>query len=255
MRTSTLLLDIEGTTTPISFVYQVLFPYARAHVEQFLGQHAHDPEIQSALEVLKSENLAETSGEAPPVLDPTKPDYLRSAAAYCLWLMSLDRKSTPLKTIQGRIWQEGFLCGDLRGEVFADVPPAFQRWHGENRKIAIYSSGSVLAQQLLFGYSRCGNLASYISFFFDTQTGPKRAVSSYLRIQEQMQCRADETLFVSDVLEEIEAARQAGFHTALSVRPGNPAIDTSGLPCQVIRSFDELMVDRSSALIASNHFS
>lgn len=242
MRINTLLLDVEGTTTPISFVYQVLFPYARTHLEQFLCQHQDDSEIQSALQGLKSENLAEASGEAPLIMDSTKPDYLRSAAAYCLWLMSLDRKSTPLKTIQGRIWQEGFLCGDLCGEVFADVPHAFKRWHAENRKIAIYSSGSVLAQKLLFGYSQCGDLACYISFFFDTQTGPKRTVNSYLRIQEQVKCRAEETLFVSDVIEEIEAAKQAGFRTALSVRPGNQTINTTDVPCQIISSFDELLV-------------
>ena len=243
MRITTLLLDIEGTTTPISFVYDVLFPYARRRVEQFLCQHENDPEIEAALQSLESENRAEAGNDAPLLANSTRENFVRKAAGYCLWLMSRDRKSTPLKVIQGRIWEEGFRSGELRGEVFPDVPPAFQRWHSENRRIAIYSSGSVLAQQLLFGHSKYGDLASYISFFFDTQIGPKRAVESYLQISQQLKCRAAEILFVSDVLEEIHAARQAGIQTALSIRPGNATINTTEAPGLVIHSFDELLVD------------
>jgi enolase-phosphatase E1 len=242
MRTTTLLLDIEGTTTPISFVYDVLFPYARSRVEQFLFQHENDPEIAAALQSLESENRAEAADDVPSLVSSTKQDFVRNAAAYCLWLMSRDRKSTSLKVIQGRIWEQGFRSGELRGEVFPDVPSALQRWHSENRRIAIYSSGSVLAQQLLFGHSKYGDLASYISFFFDTQIGPKRAVESYLHISQQLKCRAEEILFVSDVLEEIHAARQAGIQTALSIRPGNAAVNTADVPGLIIHSFDELLV-------------
>ena len=242
MGISTLLLDIEGTTTPISFVYDVLFPYARSRVEEFLCQHQNDPEIAAALQSLESENRAEAADDAPSLENSTKEDFARNAAAYCLWLMSRDRKSTPLKAIQGRIWEQGYRSGELRGEVFPDVASAFQRWHDENRRIAIYSSGSVLAQQLLFGHSKYGNLASHISFFFDTQVGPKRAVESYLCIIQELKCRAEEVLFVSDVPEEIHAARQAGLQTALSIRPGNAAVKTTDVPGLIIHSFDELLV-------------
>jgi len=243
MRITTLLLDIEGTTTPINFVYCVLFPYARSRIEQFLCRHQNDPEIEAALQSLKSENRAEAANDAPPLADSTRQNFLRSAAAYCLWLMSCDRKSTPLKIIQGRIWEQGFRSAELRGDVFPDVPSAFRRWHSENRRIAIYSSGSVLAQQLLFGHNKYGDLASYISFFFDTQVGPKRAVESYLCISQQLKCRAEEILFVSDVLEEIHAARQAGFQTALCIRPGNATVNTMNVPGLIIHSFDELLVN------------
>ena len=243
MRITTLLLDIEGTTTPISFVYDVLFPYARSRVKQFLYQHQDDPEIQAALQSLELENRAEAADDVPSLANSTRQDFVRNAAEYCLWLMSRDRKSTPLKVIQGRIWEQGFRCGELRGEVFPDVPTAFRRWNSENRRIAIYSSGSVLAQQLLFGHSKYGDLASYISFFFDTQVGPKRAMESYLHISRQLKCRDEEILFVSDVLEEIHAARQAGVQTALSIRPGNAPINTTDVPGLIIHSFDELLVN------------
>lgn len=242
MRITTLLLDIEGTTTPISFVYDVLFPYARSRVGQFLYQHQNDPEIQDALRSLESENRAEMADDVPSLANSPRQDFVRKAAGYCLWLMSRDRKSTPLKIIQGRIWEQGFRSGELRGEVFPDVPDAFRRWQSENRRIAIYSSGSVLAQQLLFGHSKYGDLTAYISFFFDTEVGPKRAVKSYLRISQELKCRTEEILFVSDMLEEIHAARQAVFQTALSIRPGNVAINTTDVPGLIIHSFDELLV-------------
>lgn len=243
MQITTLLLDIEGTTTPISFVYDVLFPYARNRVEQFLYQHQNDPEIDAALQSLESENRAEMADDVPSLANSPKQDFARNAAGYCLWLMSRDRKSTPLKIIQGRIWEQGFRSGELRGEVFPDVPAAFRRWHNENRRVAIYSSGSVLAQQLLFGHSKYGDLASYISFFFDTQLGPKRVAESYLRISQELKCKAEEILFVSDMLEEIYAARQAGIQTALSIRPGNAAVNPTDAPGLIIYSFNELLVD------------
>jgi enolase-phosphatase E1 len=182
-----ILLDIEGTTTPISFVYDVLFPYARAHI--------HDPNM--------------------------------------LRLMDEDSKTTELKELQGRIWLEGYRRGELRGEVFEDVPGALERWRREGIDVRIYSSGSVLAQKLLFG-----ELTELLNGYFDTTTGAKGEAGSYVRIAAEFGVEPGEILFVSDVTRELDAARAAGMQTALCVRPGNPPQSPSEHPC--ISTFDEI---------------
>jgi enolase-phosphatase E1 len=214
------LLDVEGTTTPVDFVYRVLFPYAQARVAAFLEAHAAEPEVAADVAALRAEHERDrAAGRRPPAWE-------EGAAAYTGWLTDQDRKLTALKSLQGRIWAEGFSRGELRGQVYPDVPPALRRWTAAGRTVAIFSSGSVLAQKLLFGHSDHGDLAPLISGYFDTTTGAKREPSSYSRIAEALGAPPADVLFVSDVVPELDAARAAGLATALSVRtePG-PAPD------------------------------
>jgi enolase-phosphatase E1 len=213
------LLDVEGTTTPVDFVYRVLFPYAQARVAAFLEAHAAEADVAADVAALRAENGRDRSAGLTP------PAWEEGPAAYTGWLTQQDRKLTALKSLQGRIWAEGFARGELRGQVYPDVPPALRRWTAAGRKVAIFSSGSVLAQKLLFGHSDHGDLAPLISGYFDTTTGPKREVASYARIADALGTPSAEALFVSDVVAELDAARAAGFATALSVRaePGPAA--------------------------------
>ena len=186
------LLDIEGTTTPISFVHDVLFPYARARI---------GPEWHAA--------------------------------------MDRDEKSSELKRLQGLIWEQGYRAGELHGEVFADVAPAIRRWRAAGLRVAIYSSGSELAQRLLFGSTPDGDLTPLIDGFFDTSVGPKKVPASYAEIARRLGCAPREILFVSDVTAELAAAREAGCQVVLSVRPGNAAADE---PFEAVTSFDHLFI-------------
>lgn len=208
-----ILLDIEGTTTPIAFVTETLFPYARTHLPAYLDQHGGTPECRAALTRLRDEYDADRGrGEDVPVWSPI---------AYLTWLMDHDRKSPALKELQGRVWEEGYRNGTLVGEVFDDVPRALARWRDEGVAVGIYSSGSVRAQQWLFRRSTAGDLTPYLSWHFDTGVGAKREADSYARIAGDVSVEPAEILFVSDVAAELDAARAAGMRTMLIVRPGN----------------------------------
>jgi enolase-phosphatase E1 len=225
------LLDVEGTTTPVDFVYRVLFPYAQARVAAFLDAHAAEPGVAADVAALRAENERDRSAGGTP------PAWEEGPAAYTAWLTEQDRKLTALKSLQGRIWAEGFARGELRGQVYPDVPPALRRWTAAGRKVAIFSSGSVLAQKLLFGHSEHGDLAPLLSGYFDTTTGPKREASSYARIADALGTPGAEALFVSDVVPELDAARATGFATALAVR-AEPGPAANGHPR--ITTFDAL---------------
>ena len=218
-----ILLDIEGTTTPIAFVAGTLFGYARTHLQRHLEQHQASAALASIIDGLRDERARhEHAGEAVPHwVEAPLSARLASAARYVEWLMDRDRKSTPLKELQGWIWEEGYRGGTLVGDVFADVPPALARWHARGLGIGIFSSGSVLAQQLLFRHSSAGDLTRFLGWFFDTTTGPKSDPTSYRRIAAAMSVSADAVLFISDVTRELDAARSAGMQTRLSRRPGN----------------------------------
>ena len=205
--TKGILLDIEGTTTPIRFVYDVLFPFARGHVREHL-----DAEAERAL---KNEHAADVAGGLTP------PPWASGALAYVHWLMDQDRKSTALKNLQGTIWKEGYECGDLHGEVFPDVPLALQRWKDAGFDVRIYSSGSILAQQLLFSTTPDGDLTRFLNGYFDTTTGPKSESSSYRTIAKAFDLAPAEILFISDVVRELDAATAAGLQVRLCIRPGN----------------------------------
>ena len=222
------LLDIEGTTSPVSFVYDILFPYARQRLNHYLHCHAADLSLQGDLRLLAQENAIDRSSGAPIIYFPQRlsqdpAEALNENIAYLLWLMDKDRKSTALKSIQGKIWAEGYENGDLRSEVFPDVPKALQRWH-TTAKVAIYSSGSIEAQKYLFGYTSAGNLTALIDAYFDTRTGPKANSDSYTQIADNMKTIPGDILFISDSVRELDAARSAGLATVLSIRPGNAPV-------------------------------
>jgi enolase-phosphatase E1 len=232
-----ILLDIEGTTTPIAFVYDVLFPFARTRLRTYLQDHARDAAVSDALRLLKHE----WDGDAAARQD--MPEWEErtsgSASAYLEWLMDRDAKSLALKRLQGLIWEGGYRTGVLKGEVFKDVAPAFARWRDAAVTIAIYSSGSVLAQRLLFGATAEGDLTPFISAFFDTDVGPKRWPDSYRRIAAELRRATTDILFVSDTPAELDAARGAGCQVLLAERPGNKG--TSYSEAEAIRSFDQIV--------------
>jgi enolase-phosphatase E1 len=230
------LLDVEGTTTPIEFVTGTLFPFARTRFPVFLRGHAALPGVREDLERLREEHRREGPADPPPAWDDG--DRLAAATSYLLWLSDRDRKSTALKSLQGRIWEEGFRAGTLLAPVYPDVAPALRRWNAAGREACIFSSGSVLAQRLVFGHSSAGDLTPLLAAFFDTTTGQKREPESYRTIAAARGCASPEWLFLSDVTEELDAARAAGMKTALVVRPGAPPPAVASHP--VVRSFDEL---------------
>ena len=234
-----LLLDIEGTTTPIDFVYETLFPYARAHAKEYVT--ANLSSAQADIKALLEENAEDSrQGLGPPLLEgPPREISIDSAVAYIHWLMDHDRKSTSLKSVQGKIWEEGYRSGELRSQVFEDVPRAFKRWQERRRMILIYSSGSVLAQKLLFAHTEAGDLTPFISGFFDTNVGAKKDAESYRRIANGLKLRPSEIIFVSDVTAELDAAAVAGLQTLLCRRPGNPQTEAGSNA--LIRSFDEIV--------------
>ena len=215
-----ILLDIEGTTTPIDFVYKTLFPFASSHVQDFLRQHGQEAETADLVEQLAVMSIEDRALGAPPWLDATEDELVASATSYVQWLIGRDSKITPLKSLQGKIWEEGFLRGELRGQVYPDVAPAFARWKSQGRLLAIFSSGSILAQQLLFTHSNSGDLSKFLEGYFDTTAGPKRDEISYRIIAESLGIGARHVLFLSDAVAELDAARAAGMKTALSLRPG-----------------------------------
>ena len=231
-----IVLDIEGTTTPIAFVHDVLFSYARTHVKDYLVKHAEADDVRNDIELLREEHAADLrNGNQPPPLT----NALESVVNYINWLIDLDRKSTGLKSLQGKIWHEGYSENTLRSQVFPDVAPALARWRVSGLTISIFSSGSVLAQQLLFAHTEAGDLTSFISNYFDTSVGKKGEAESYRRISETIGLPANELLFISDVVSELSAAREAGMKTVLSIRPGNPGQENAAR-YQAIESFDEL---------------
>ena len=207
-----ILTDIEGTTTEVSFVYDILFPYFRAHMDQWKTVDSapmNDVLEQTRLLVLEEQSINLSSKEA-------LFDQLRQ------WSIE-DRKVTPLKTFQGMVWEQGFKSGAIKGHMYPDVKPALERWTAMGMKLAIFSSGSIAAQKQLFGFSTEGDLTPYFSAYFDTTTGMKRDEQTYQLIVQQVNAPADNVLFLSDIHQELEAAHAAGLRTLQLVRPGTQA--------------------------------
>jgi len=223
-----ILLDIEGTTTPISFVHDVLFPYSRKHLTSYLKQHAGSPELVDDLKGL----TVEFSNDDLEGLDP--PPLIE---AYVYWLIDHDRKSPALKSLQGKIWKQGYGDGSLRAPVFEDVRPAMERWTAAGKTVNIFSSGSVLAQKLLFAHTNQGDLTQFINKYFDTQLGKKNEKQSYQKIANTLSLDTKDVLFLSDITAELNAASAAGMLTSLCVRPGNHE-QSPHTPHPVIETFD-----------------
>jgi len=202
-----ILTDIEGTTSSVSFVFDVLFPYARAHLPAYVRAHVDDPAVQAQLNAVRAE-----SGEP-------GADTERLLEILLEW-MAADRKATPLKALQGMVWAEGYRAGQLKGHVYPDAVAALQRWHEQGYALYVYSSGSVQAQKLIFGCAEVGDLTPLFSGYFDTGIGHKREAASYMRIAESIGLPAQRVLFLSDVAEELDAARAAGMKTCGLGRDG-----------------------------------
>jgi enolase-phosphatase E1 len=237
------LLDIEGTTTPIAFVHEVLFSYARSHVAQFLSEHFGSADVAADLAQLRAEHAGDLRQhpQPPALVTGSRKGEIESIVAYVNWLIDRDRKSPGLKSLQGKIWKQGYVDGILKSQIFADVAPAFERWRRAGLQISIFSSGSVLAQKLLFAHTEAGDLTGFIGNYFDTTVGSKTEVQSYQRIAAGLDLATSEVLFISDVAVELAAASGAGMQTLLCVRPGNqPQSLTDAY--QIIRSFNDISI-------------
>jgi enolase-phosphatase E1 len=207
-----ILTDIEGTTTEVSFVYDILFPYFRWHMDEWktvASDQMNQVLEQTRMIVLEEQSINLLTNEA-------LFNQLRQ------WLIE-DRKVTPLKTFQGMVWEQGFKSGAIKGHMYPDVKPALERWTAMGMKLAIFSSGSIAAQKQLFGFSTEGDLTPYFSAYFDTTTGMKRDEQTYHLIVQQLYASANSVLFLSDIHQELEAAKAAGMRTLQLVRPGTQA--------------------------------
>jgi enolase-phosphatase E1 len=236
-----ILLDIEGTTTPIAFVHDVLFSYARSRVRDYLIEHSGSVELLADLAELCTEYAADLKADLrpPAIVAEAHDSQIDSIVNYTSWLMDQDRKSTGLKSLQGKIWRQGYLDGTLKAQLFPDVAPALERWCSAGLKISIFSSGSSLAQELLFAHTDAGDLTRFIDNYFDTRVGSKVEAESYRQIAAALGLPVDQVLFISDVVSELSAASDARMHTLLCVRPGNHS-QSLAASYQTIQSFDEV---------------
>ncbi|XP_011184033.1 enolase-phosphatase E1 [Zeugodacus cucurbitae] len=236
-----ILSDIEGTTTSISFVKDVLFPYAKAHSKAFLEETWDDAETQRIVQDLrKLPQYKEYLG----VGDEQPTASLVNVASFVKYLIEKDLKLGPLKTLQGLVWAKGYENGNIKGHIYDDVLPAFKRWHEAGIRIAIYSSGSVKAQQLLFGQTEMGNLLPYISGHYDTAVGHKQQKESYVNIARDLDLLAEDILFLTDIVKEAEAAHDAGMQAVLLNRPGNaPLTDDDKTAFTFVDNFDNLKIN------------
>ena len=198
---TTILTDIEGTTSSISFVRDVLFPYARAKLPAFVREHGHEPDVRHWLDVVAAENGGICQ-------DAVIVETLQG------WI-DQDRKHTALKALQGMIWEQGYRGADFTAHVYPDVLPQLQAWHAAGHRLAVYSSGSVAAQKLLFAHTDSGDLVPLFDAFFDTEAGHKRDADSYRLIADRLHRSPQDILFLSDVVAELDAARDAGIRTVL----------------------------------------
>ena len=207
MTIKAILTDIEGTTSAVSFVFDVLFPYAKQHLAAFVRQHAGEPYVAAQLQAVRNDS-AEPDASVDRVIE------------ILLQWIAEDRKATPLKALQGMVWQQGYQAGQLKGHVYPDAVEALKRWHQAGYALYVYSSGSIQAQKLIFGCSEAGDLSGLFSGYFDTTSGPKREEASYRSIASSIGHPAEAILFLSDIVEELDAAQQAGMATCALVRDG-----------------------------------
>jgi len=217
-----ILTDIEGTTSSLAFVHDVLFPYARVRIGDYLRAHHDDAGVR--------QQLAAVEAEVGRTLD------LEAAIAELERWIDEDRKATPLKALQGLLWETGYREGDYTGHVYPDAVKCLRAWHDNGLRLYVFSSGSVHAQKLLFGYSDAGDLTPLFSGYFDTTTGNKREAESYRRIAEAIGEDPGAILFLSDIVEELDAAREAGMRTCQLAREGQPTTDRH----PVATDFDEV---------------
>lgn len=227
-----ILTDIEGTTSSIAFVKDVLFPYARSQLPAFVREHGQEPEVRRWLDAVASEHGGICR-------DEMLVELLQG------WI-DQDRKHTALKALQGLLWQAGYADGAYRAHVYPDAAAALRRWHAAGYPLYVYSSGSVPAQQLFFGHSEAGDLRPLFSGWYDTEIGPKREAASYARIAQAIGRQAAEICFLSDVVEELDAARSAGLTTVLLDRRSDyphPRLDADCHGHRRAETFDAVELD------------
>ena len=196
-----ILTDIEGTTSSISFIKDVLFPYARRQLPRFVREHGQDPEVRRWLDTVAAENGGLCQ-------DAMIVETLQG------WI-DQDRKHTALKALQGMVWETGYRNADFTAPIYPDAARQLRDWHAAGIALAVYSSGSVAAQKLFFGHSDAGDLRALFDAWFDTEVGHKREAASYRGIASRLQHDPGDILFLSDVVEELDAAREAGMRTVL----------------------------------------
>ncbi|MCD8563369.1 MAG: acireductone synthase [Alphaproteobacteria bacterium] len=224
-----IVTDIEGTTSSISFVHDVLFPYARQRLADYI--HTHEAETAAILNDVRAlENAASLSTD-------------EVIAVLTGWIDE-DRKATPLKALQGLIWEEGFKSGAFKGHIYDDAADMLQHWHDQGLKLYIYSSGSIAAQKLLYGYSERGDLTPLLSGYFDTTTGPKREAESYGQIAASLGTPPEQILFLSDITAELDAAQAAGFQTVLLDREN---AHPESVPYNKVSDFNDIHIREKAA--------
>ena len=233
-----ILLDIEGTTSSVSFVYDVMFPYVRNELERFLDEHWEHVDLQ-----LACEQIAQDAGHAglEAWCGPNSMDQRENIRYEVIRLMDGDVKATGLKQLQGLIWRDAFESGGMQAHVYPEVPTCLRAWRDAGLDLRVYSSGSIQAQRLFFAHTEVGDLLPLFTGHYDTTVGAKKEAVSYERITHDWGMPPDDILFISDVLAELAAAKSAGLHTALSIRPGNADI-TAEHSHPTLYSFDELQV-------------
>ena len=230
---SHILLDIEGTTCPVSFVTDTLFPYAKSELSNYLEHHQSDPSICELINNAEAEWINDKDKASirlrQELKESKQPKHLK-IGAYLQLLISSDKKSTALKDIQGKIWKAGYTTGSITSEIFEDAHENLKKWHKKGYKLAVYSSGSIEAQRLLYKYTNRGDIEYLFSHWFDTHIGNKKKQSSYTTIALTMTCNPNNILFISDNNDECDAAKDAGFVTLYSLREGNPQMEPGDHP-------------------------
>ena len=220
-----LLLDIEGTTCPVTFVSNILFPFAKRELSSYINQNGNDSTQNRYIQDAREEWAKDQSVESAELKRQVKEQQISEVTGltqYLEHLITVDKKSTALKDIQGQIWEYGYNNGQLKAELFPEAAECLMRWHQERIALSVYSSGSIRAQQLLYKHTSKGNLEPLFNQWFDTHTGPKKSSESYITIANQLNSNAENIWFVSDNGDECDAARTAGMHTLFSLRDGNP---------------------------------
>ena len=220
-----LLLDIEGTTCPVTFVSNILFPFAKRELSSYINQNWNDSTQNRYIQDAREEWAKDQSVESAELKRQVKDQQISEVTGltqYLEHLITVDKKSTALKDIQGQIWEYGYNNGQLKVELFPEAAECLMRWHQERIALSVYSSGSIRAQQLLYKHTSEGNLEPLFNQWFDTHTGPKKSAESYITIANQLNSNAENIWFVSDNGDECDAARTAGMHTLFSLRDGNP---------------------------------
>ena len=238
---SHILLDIEGTTCPVSFVTETLFPYAKSELKSFLDRHRNDPIINKLIHNAEDEWIKDNSEDSTRLRHESEKGQQTKRLkieAYLQLLIEAVKKSTTLKDIQGKIWKEGYTTGRISSELFEDAHENLKRWHKQGYKLSVYSSGSIEAQHLLYKYTNKGDIENLFSYWFDTHIGNKKEPSSYKEIALVMGCKPQNILFISDNSDECDAARSAGLGTLYSMRDGNPQQEPRNHP--VIRHLEEV---------------